>query len=116
MAGNKHSEKESKTVRAQVNPGICGFPCVIEAISGTNRTAMIKIIGSECKQVQQMGLLFETITMPQLFAPVSRNPIFVAAEKSGCHASCIVPAAILKTLEITMGMALPKAAGVTFDA
>jgi hypothetical protein len=52
--------------------------------------------------------------MPELFKPVSRNPVYRAAEKSGCHSSCVIPAAVLKAVEVAMGMALPREVLITF--
>ena len=46
---------------------------------------------------------------------VSRNPVYLTAEKSGCHTSCVIPAAVLKAVEVAMGMALPREVRITFE-
>jgi len=47
--------------------------------------------------------------------PVTRNPVYLAAQKSGCHPSCPIPAAVLKAAEVAMEMALPRDASIRFE-
>ncbi len=47
--------------------------------------------------------------------PVTRNPVYLAAQKSGCHASCPIPMAVLKTAEVAMEMALPREVILQFE-
>jgi hypothetical protein len=55
------------------------------------------------------------MTLKELFAPVNRNPVFVSAQRAGCHPSCPIPVAILKAVEVAMGMALPRDAVIKFE-
>ena len=109
------SPSKSKAIRVTAEPGICGFPCVIEARRTGRYTVSIKIEGSECKHGQRLSELLEKITMKELFAPVTRNPVFLSAQKAGCHPSCPVPVAILKAVEVAMEMALPRDAVIKFE-
>jgi hypothetical protein len=70
---------------------------------------------TQCEQLIRLSKLIDTITLRELFAPFTRNPICVAAQKAGCHASCPVPVAILKAAEVAMEMALPKQALIKFE-
>jgi hypothetical protein len=79
------------------------------------RMVSLKITESDCKQIQRLAKRLGKISMPQLFTPVSRNPVYLAAEKSGCHTSCVIPAAVLKAVEAAMGMALPREVRITFE-
>ena len=106
------SEEKWGDLCAEIDPGICGFPCRIEVRNREKRKVFLAITGSECGQIQEMARLLDEITLQDLFAPVSRNPIFRFAEKAGCHSSCIVPVALLKLAEVAMGMALPKEARI----
>ena len=112
--GSRSSSK-SKVIRVTAEPGICGFPCVIEARRTGRYTVSIKIEGSECKHGQRLSGLVEKMTMKQLFAPVTRNPVFLSAQKAGCHPSCPIPVAILKAVEAAMDMALPRDAVIKFE-
>jgi hypothetical protein len=102
-------------VRVTAEPGICGFPCVIEARRTGRYTVSIKIEGSECKHGKRLAGLVEKMSMKQLFAPVTRNPVFLSAQKAGCHPSCPIPVAILKAVEVAMDMALPRDAVIKFE-
>ncbi len=113
MADQSHSK--SKVIRVTAEPGICGFPCVIEARRTGRYTVSVKIEGSECKHGQRLSGLVQKMTMKQLFAPVTRNPVFLSAQKAGCHPSCPIPVAILKAVEVAMDMALPRDAVIKFD-
>lgn len=113
MAGQ--SQSGSKTVRVTAEPGICGFPCVIEARRTGRYTVSVKIEGSDCKHGQRLSGLVQKITLKQLFAPINRNPVFLSAQKAGCHPSCPIPVAILKAVEVAMDMALPRDAVIKFE-
>ncbi len=47
--------------------------------------------------------------------PMTRNPVYIAAEQSGSHASCPVPAAVLKAAEVVLELALPGDAIIRFE-
>ena len=55
------------------------------------------------------------MTLKELFLPLTRNPVTIAAEKSGCHPSCAIPSAVLKAVEVAMDMALPKDVALKFS-
>ena len=107
---------EKDITRVTVDPGICGFPCVIEVRKETPRTVSIKISGSDCNQIKMLAEQLDRMTLQELFMPVTRNPAFALAQKLGCHASCVVPVAVLKAVEVAMEMALPKNATIKFDS
>lgn len=91
-----------------VTPGICGFACRIRVQKIDKRIVAIEITDSECKQIRLLAGRLAQISLKELFMPMTRNPVYVAAEKSGCHPSCAIPSAVLKTIEVAMGMALPQ--------
>jgi Family of unknown function (DUF6951) len=98
----------------ETDPGICGFPCTIKACKTQSRTVTVEISGSECKQIKRLETQFTEMSLKELFLPLTRNPIYQAAEKSGCHPSCAIPCAVIKAVEVAMGMALPKEVRITF--
>jgi hypothetical protein len=110
----KPSQEKTKTAKQQndicvtVDPGICGFPCRITARKLNNRMVLLTVFESECKQIQRLSKRLNKISMPELFAPMTRNPVYLAAQYSGCHPSCVIPAAVLKAAEAAMEMALPR--------
>lgn len=98
-----------------VDPGVCGFTCVIRAHQVEERSVVTEITGSECQQIIKMAGLIETISLQDLFTPLTRNPVYRAAQESGCHASCVIPSAVLKTAEVAMSMALARPVRFGFD-
>ena len=111
-SGNK---KYDNKMSLSVDPGICGFTCTVTATQTNKRAVRVDIIESKCQQIQLLsqGLSGE-ISLKQLFLPLTRNPVYLAAEKAGCHFTCTLPAAILKAVEAAMGMALPKTVSIVF--
>lgn len=108
-------EKSTNTIQLSVDPGICGFSCVVKAYQIERRSVRVKISGSDCKQIQRLSkVLPEEISLKEFFLPLTRNPVYMAAEKAGCHATCALPAAILKAVETALGMALPKSVNISF--
>lgn len=95
-------------VKVVVEPGICGFRCEIRVKRVAKDRVEMEIIGSGCKQIQALGKELQTLSLRELFLPINKNPVYLAAQKVRCHISCAVPVAILKASEVCMEMALPK--------
>ena len=111
---NQGKEKPNDTC-VSVNPGICGFTCRIKARKIDKNIVALEIFESECKQIQKFFSLLRKMTLKELFMPVTRNPVYMAAEQSGCHPSCPIPAAALKAVEVAMEMALPRDVSIRFE-
>ncbi len=97
-----------------VDPGICGFPCKIEGWLKEKRVAGIRILDCECEMIEKLSENIEEITLRQLFLPMSKNPIFLSAQDAGVHLACPIPSAMVKTLEVTLGLAVPKDISILF--
>ncbi|MFH0726641.1 MAG: hypothetical protein V2B19_09885 [Pseudomonadota bacterium] len=95
-------------VLVRVDPGICGFYCEIRASLPQKRVARLCITESKCEHIQRLNAGIGEVGMRDLFLPLCRNPVFIAAEKAGCHAACPVPTALIKAAEAVMGLAIPK--------
>ena len=102
------TQKRIRSVKVEVDPGVCGFRCHITAVKEESRKVAVTIYGSECRQIQRLPAHLTHMTLSELFLPISRNPVYLAAEKSGCHASCVIPAAVLKAVEVAMEMAVAR--------
>lgn len=98
-----------------VDPGVCGFACRVAAWKHDKKTVKIGISGSECRQIQKLSGTLTELTLKEVFLPMTRNPVYRAAEQSGCHPSCAIPLAVMKTAEAAMGMALPRDVTLRFD-
>ena len=106
----------ARVVRVEVDPGICGFPCVIEAQQTGRRHVSIKIAGSECEHIKRLSGAAKEMSLKDLFKPMTKNPAVVSAQQSGCHPSCPVPTAVLKAVEVAMEMALPQNVTIEFKS
>jgi len=100
---------------ASVDAGICGFACRIKAWKIDKKTVGLEISESECQQIQDYSELVRQLTLNEVFMPATRNPVYLAADQSGCHPSCPVPAAVLKAAEVALEMALPRDASIRFE-
>jgi hypothetical protein len=109
------TSSKPKVVRVTVDSGICGFRCLIEAWEKEKRKISIRISGSECKQIQSLSEEVRGMNLRDLFAPTGKNLVFSSAQSVGCHPSCPVPIAVLKAVEVAMGMALPRDAVIRFE-
>jgi hypothetical protein len=107
--------EKAPLTRVHVDPGICGFPCVIEGKKKDKYLIELHGRGSECKHIQRFFEQVREINLRDLFAPISKSPVFLAAQQSGCHPMCPVPVAALKTAEVVMEMALPRDAQIKFE-
>ncbi len=106
---------KTQTVSVDVDTGICGFPCRVKAWKTGKRTAGLEITGTDCKMIQKYSITLDDITIKDLFLPLTRNPIFIAAEKACCHNACPVPSAVVKAVEVVMGLALKKDVAFRFE-
>jgi hypothetical protein len=111
---HKKPQAPVQVVRVVVEPGICGFPCTIRTQKSDNKTVIVEITDSECKQIQRLSGHLTEMSLRELFLPMTRNPVYIAAEKSGCHPSCAIPLAVLKAVEVAWGVALPRDVRITF--
>ena len=112
---NEEIESHSKDTCALVDAGVCGFTCRIKARKIDKKTVGLEISESECQQIQDFAEQLNQLSLDEIFMPITRNPVYVAAEQSGCHPSCPIPAAVLKAAEVAMEMALERDASIRFE-
>ena len=109
------AETSPKDVCVTVDPGICGFPCVIKARKIGGKMVALEISGSDCEQIKKLSERLAQISLKDIFSPISRNPVYALTEQSHCHPSCPVPAGVLKAAEVAMEMALARDASIRFE-
>ena len=103
------------TCRVTVDAGICGFRSAIEARKQGEDTVSI-VITSECTQISQLNETLGSMALRDVFTPAGRNLVFARAQEARCHVTCPVPVAILKCVEVELGMALPRDASIAFQS
>jgi hypothetical protein len=80
-----------------------------------SRLVALEITGSDCEQVKKLSQRLTRILLNDLYAPISRNPVYTLTEKSACHLSCPIPVAVIKAAEVAFGLALPREVQIRFD-
>ena len=97
-----------------VNSGACGFTVTIRAEKGTGGKIAVSL-DTDCAMVKKM---LEDIAVLDRFAPLSgflSNPVHRSASKHLRHVACIVPAGILKAVEVEAGLNVVKDVSITFE-
>jgi hypothetical protein len=106
-------EGKKTTVEAVVDPGICGIACKISVEKTGKRSVKISL-SSECEQIMNLAMKLPRLDMRDIFKPLSRNPVFISAEKSRCHTVCVIPSCILKCAEAALELALSRNVSLRF--
>lgn len=94
--------------RATISAGACGYTAVVEVKKLEGRNLKVNII-SDCKMLQAMAEELEELDWSrQVLDSFRSSRVYKAAEKHVKHVSCPVPSAVLKTIEVEIGIALPN--------
>ena len=100
--------------RAVVNPGICGMAVTIEVAKAGKRRVKVEIT-SNCDKVTEMGELSSDLGLGDALKPQVYSEVYKCASEHHLCASCPVPMAILKAMEIETGLALPRPVLIHFE-
>ena len=94
--------------KVKVDAGVCGLVTVVEAILDDSQKVTLNI-ESDCPHVMALAEEYpESEGMMEVFLPFGESPLFKAAKNTLQHSACPVPTAIMKAIEVTCGLALPR--------
>ncbi|MBI3361763.1 MAG: hypothetical protein HY023_11710 [Chloroflexi bacterium] len=103
--------------RVEVFAGICGHSAVIE-VTQVDEAHVQVVIHSECDQIVAMnpdlGRLQWKGRGHEVFKRMTESAVYASAAKHIRHTACPIPTAILKAIEVEVGIALPKDVTITF--
>lgn len=100
-------------VKVNIESGVCGFHTSVQA-EPTAKYAAKLIVDSNCPHVGKIADKFgEFNAMNELFKK-GQSEILKLCQENLPHITCPVPAGLLKALEVSTGLALPKDAKITF--
>ena len=106
--------------KVEVKAGICGFTTIINAEDKGNYTALLSL-ESECASWKKVNDLIGNKTlnaMTELFQDKKtgafNSEILNTSLETIPHISCPVISGLLKALEVSAGLALPKNATISF--
>lgn len=101
-------------VIVNVDPGACRL--LSQVIGWIDDDGLLRVeITSDCKFVTEFGKRLPPLdVMEVLKMPYSENHIYVQGGKTLKHATCPIPLAVLKCLEVAGGMGVKKDVHLTF--
>jgi hypothetical protein len=100
--------------RVSVESGICGFTSTIEVAKLSAKMVRVDI-SSDCEMVSKLGEKLHDLEWRNALK-LPENPLLCkCAHRYIRHAACPVPVAILKAIEVEVGMALAKDVAIHFD-
>lgn len=101
--------------KVTVNAGVCGFQTQIEVESQDSRNCTVHLT-TQCPNLQKMDEELKNLdAFKECFAKVGDSQVFAVARKHCKHAACPVPTGIIKGIEVTCGLALPRNAEIRFE-
>jgi hypothetical protein len=101
-------------VRARVQAGVCRFTCNISTYLVGNKVRCV--FESDCPAVMKFEkALWDIEPTSALKMPYSENEIYEIAGKTLNHATCPLPAAVIKCVEIASGLALARDVRIEFS-
>jgi len=100
--------------RVVANPGICGKVTIVEIVKIDKRRVRVKII-SGCETATKMGESLVELDQWNALKPHVQSEVYKSASECHIHASCPVPMAILKAIEVEAGLALPRPVLIQFE-
>jgi hypothetical protein len=96
-----------------VHPGICGFDAFLEAKASEN---VVKLqIKSECEDVSEISRVMPEVSLHEAINTKGfPNKIYEEAARCTRHLTCPIPCAIMKAIEVELGLALKKNVEIKF--
>jgi hypothetical protein len=101
--------------RVTADAGACGFSATIE-VERIDRSIVRATIHSACEQITAMNPdLSELNWRRGVFCKMTESRVYQSASQHIQHAACPIPAAILKAIEVEVGIALAKDLVIHFE-
>ena len=95
--------------KAEITPGVCALCTRIEATYDDETGGVALSLSTECALTQRRAELRPAVNAhAAAFAPAPSNPVILAGAEARLHPSCVVPVAIIRTVEVAAGLALPR--------
>jgi hypothetical protein len=98
-----------------VDAGICGFKAKFEVDKLSNRRVSVAL-SSECEMISRLAEKIKELDWQDTLKARDDSALFRAVLQYVKHIACPVPVAIIKAIEVEVGLALPKDVTIHFDA
>lgn len=97
-----------------VKAGECGKETSITA-QKVDPTHVVLDVTTSCERVEALAAELGRVDIArEMSCPLTETQVYTLATKHVCRNSCIVPAAILKTIEVTADIFLPADCTIEF--
>src|SRR3972149_6716955 len=107
------------TTRIEVYAGVCGHSAIIDVTKVDDKHVQV-VITSACDQITAMNPELARVQWKgkghEVFKRMTESAVFQSAAKHIRHTACPIPTAILKAIEVEVGIALPKDVTITFSS
>jgi hypothetical protein len=101
--------------KATIKAGNCGYSAVVEATKVEDYQIALQI-ESDCPHIQKLAENLNEVNALNEISFRRGDPEILAKGAQFCtHASCPVPVGIIKTVEVTAGLALPQTASIVVE-
>ena len=95
-------------IEVNVNAGACGFKSLIKASSQDKRNSVIEFT-TDCPSLKILETELKTAdAYKEVFSKFGTSNVFQVYAKHCKHAACPVPTALIKAIEASCGLALPR--------
>ena len=97
----------------EVDAGCCGFTTKIEILKVDDQ--MVKAaVSSDCEMITAWGKELGSLNWGQCLRNAAASPVFQCTSKHIGHVACPVSLALLKAMEVEVGVALPVDVAIRF--
>lgn len=97
----------------EVDAGCCGFTTKIEVLKVDEHLVKTSV-SSDCEMITAWGKELGPLDWGQCFKNSADSPVFRCASKHIGHVACPVSVALLKAMEVEVGVALPVDVAIRF--
>ena len=100
--------------RVMVDAGICGFSTTVEVSKLSSRKVTVTLT-SDCEMVTQMAEDLGELDWQDTLGERRASLVDKTASRCLRHTACPVPVAIIKAIEVEVGLALPRDVAIHFE-
>jgi hypothetical protein len=97
----------------EVDAGCCGFTTKIEILKVDDQRIKAVVL-SDCEMITAWGKELGSLDWGQCLRNFGDSPVFQCASKHIGHVACPVPMALLKAMEVAVGVSLPVDVTIRF--
>ena len=107
-------DRETILTRTKINMDNCGFQTIIQGKLLGSGSIRLEIT-SDCESVQRLAENLTELDLPQIMQTMRNSIVHQTAGACLRHLACLIPAAIIRTVEVEVGIALPGESSISIE-